>query len=113
MSTIFNQIINKKIDADIVFEDELSIAFKDLNPQAPEHILIIPKKEIRTVNDIEESDKILIGHLFIVAKKIARKNNIHKSGYRIVFNCNEDAGQSVFHIHMHLLGGRKLLWPPG
>ena len=113
MSTLFNKIINKEIDANILYEDELSIAFRDINPQAPEHVLIIPKKEIMTINDIQESDKNLIGHLFIVAKMIAKKNNIYKSGYRIVFNCNEDAGQTVFHIHMHLLGGRKLLWPPG
>ena len=113
MSTIFNKIINKEIDADILYEDEISIAFRDVNPQAPEHILIIPKKEIKTVNDIKECDKSLIGHLFLVAKLLAKKNKIYKSGYRIVFNCNEDAGQTVFHIHMHLLGGRKLLWPPG
>ncbi|MDC1051052.1 histidine triad nucleotide-binding protein [Candidatus Marinimicrobia bacterium] len=113
MSTIFNKIINKEITADILYEDDLSIAFRDLNPQAPEHILIIPKKSIKTINDIEESDKSLIGHLFIVAKNIAKDINISESGYRIVFNCNENAGQSVFHIHMHLIGGRKMLWPPG
>ena len=113
MSTIFNKIINKEITADILYEDDLSIAFRDLNPQAPEHILIIPKKSIKTINDIEESDKSLIGHLFIVAKKIAKDINVSESGYRIVFNCNENAGQSVFHIHMHLIGGRKMLWPPG
>jgi histidine triad (HIT) family protein len=113
MSTIFNKIINKEITADILYEDDMSIAFRDLNPQAPEHILIIPKKSIKTINDIEESDKSLIGHLFIVAKNIAKDINISESGYRIVFNCNENAGQSVFHIHMHLIGGRKMLWPPG
>tara|TARA_B110000438_G_C15758898_1_gene626378 strand:- start:797 stop:1138 length:342 start_codon:yes stop_codon:yes gene_type:complete len=113
MSTIFNKIINKEIEADILYEDDKSLAFRDINPQAPEHILIIPKKAIKTVNDIEDCDKILIGHLFIVAKIVAKKINIYKSGYRIIFNCNEDAGQTVFHIHMHLLGGRKLLWPPG
>ena len=74
---------------------------------------IIPKKEIPTINDIQDSDKELVGHLFIVAKKIAKKLNIDKDGYRIIFNCNDDAGQTVFHIHMHLIGGRKLLWPPG
>lgn len=113
MSTIFNKIIKKEITADILYEDDLSIAFRDLNPTAPEHILIIPKKSIKTINDIEESDKSLIGHLFIVAKKIAKDINVSESGYRIVFNCNENAGQSVFHIHMHLIGGRKMLWPPG
>ena len=113
MSTIFSKIINKEMDADILYEDSKSIAFKDINPVASTHILIIPKKEIPTINDIQDSDKELIGHLFIVAKKIAKKLNIDKDGYRIVFNCNDDAGQTVFHIHMHLIGGRKLLWPPG
>ena len=113
MSTIFSKIINKEMDADILYEDSKSIAFKDINPVASTHILIIPKKEIPTINDIQNSDKELIGHLFIVAKKIAKKLNIDKDGYRIVFNCNDNAGQTVFHIHMHLIGGRKLLWPPG
>ena len=113
MSTIFSKIINKEMDADILYEDSKSIAFKDINPVASSHILIIPKKEIPTINDIQNSDKELIGHLFIVAKKIAKKLNIDKDGYRIVFNCNDNAGQTVFHIHMHLIGGRKLLWPPG
>ena len=113
MSTIFSKIINKEMDADILYEDSKSIAFKDINPVASTHILIIPKKVIPTINDIQDSDKELIGHLFIVAKKIAKKLNIDKDGYRIVFNCNDDAGQTVFHIHMHLIGGRKLLWPPG
>jgi len=113
MSTIFNKIINKEIDADIVYEDKISIAFKDINAQAPIHLLIIPKKEIKTINHITAKDKEIIGHLFIVAKKIAKQLNIDNEGYRIVFNCNDNAGQTVFHIHMHLLGGRKLLWPPG
>ena len=113
MSTIFKKIINKEINADIVYEDDLSIAFKDINAVAPTHILIIPKKEIATLNDIKDEDKEILGHLFIVAKKIARKISISDKGYRVVFNCNDDAGQSVYHIHMHLLGGRKLLWPPG
>ena len=113
MPTIFNKIINKDIKSDIIYEDDISLAFKDIMPQAPTHVLIIPKKEIKTINDVSNNDKELIGHLFIVAKKIAKKLKIEDSGYRIVFNCNEDAGQTVFHIHMHLLGGRKLLWPPG
>ncbi len=112
--TIFKKIIDKEISADIVFENEHVLAFKDLNPIAPHHILIIPKKEIATVNDIdEENDKVLIGEMFIAAKNIARKLEINEKGYRLVLNCNEDAGQTVFHIHMHLLGGRKLSWPPG
>ena len=113
MSTIFSKIINKEMDADIIYEDSKSLAFKDINPVSSTHILIIPKKEIPTINDIQDSDKELIGHLFVVAKEIAKQLNIDKNGYRIVFNCNDDAGQTVFHIHMHLIGGRKLSWPPG
>ena len=113
MKNIFNKIINKEIKADIVFENDKVIAFKDINPAAPIHLLIIPKKNIKTINDIEENDKELIGELFLAAKKIAKDYNIDKNGYRLIFNCNDDAGQSVFHIHMHLLAGRKLSWPPG
>ena len=113
MSTIFSKIINKEIKSEIVYEDNICLAFKDINPAAPKHILIIPKKVIPTLNDVTENDKNTIGHLFIAAKKIAKDLNINKSGYRIVFNCNKDAGQTVYHIHMHLLGGRKLTWPPG
>ena len=113
MSSIFKKIINKEIKADIIYEDDVSIAFKDVSPRAPIHLLIIPKKEIRTINNIKKDDKELIGHLFIVAKNIARDMKIDKTGYRIVFNCNEDAGQTVFHLHMHLLAGRKFIWPPG
>ena len=113
MDDIFNKIINKEIRADIVFENDKVIAFKDINPAAPIHLLIIPKKNIKTINDIEENDKELIGELFLAAKKIAKDYNIDKNGYRLIFNCNDDAGQTVFHIHMHLLAGRKLSWPPG
>ncbi len=113
MENIFNKIINKEIKADIIYENDKVIAFKDINPAAPIHFLIIPKKNIKTINDIQENDKILIGELFIAAKKIAKDYNIDKNGYRLIFNCNDDAGQTVFHIHMHLLAGRKLLWPPG
>ena len=113
MSSIFKKIINKEIDANILYEDELALAFTDVNPVAPLHVLIIPKIEIKTINDIKVENKELIGHLFIIAKKIAQKNNVDKNGYRIVFNCNENAGQTVFHLHMHLIAGRKLNWPPG
>ena len=113
MENIFNKIINKEIKADIVFENDKVIAFKDINPAAPIHLLIIPKKNIKTINDIQENDKELIGELFLAAKKIAKDYNIDKNGYRLIFNCNDDAGQTVFHIHMHLLAGRKLSWPPG
>ena len=113
MSTIFKKIINKEVNAEIIYESDKVLAFKDVNPISPIHILIIPKKEIPTINDISSEDKELLGELFITAKKIAKKINIDKDGYRIVFNCNEDAGQTVFHLHMHLLGGRAFSWPPG
>lgn len=111
--TIFGKIIRKEIPAEIVYEDEEVLAFKDIAPQAPIHILIIPKKEIPTANDIEESDAPLIGKLFLVAKKLAKEFGIDESGYRLVINCNKDAGQAVYHLHLHLLGGRKFSWPPG
>jgi len=113
MSTIFSKIINKEIHADILFENDKILAFRDISPQAPVHFLVIPKKEIRTLNDINEEDKSLIGELFIVAKEIAKKEGISEKGYRTIFNCNEHGGQTVYHIHLHVLGGRQLEWPPG
>ena len=113
MSTIFSKIINKEIHADILFENDKILAFRDISPQAPVHFLVIPKKEIITINDINEEDKSLIGELFIVAKEIAKKEGISEKGYRTIFNCNEHGGQTVYHIHLHVLGGRKLEWPPG
>lgn len=108
MSTIFSKIIAKEIPADIVYEDDRVVAFKDINPQAPVHILLIPTKEIPTVNDVTEADEALLGHMFIVAAKIAKEQGIDESGYRLMLNTNKDAGQEVFHLHMHLLGGRNL-----
>ena len=113
MSTIFTKIINKEIEANILYEDNDVLAFEDINPQAPVHILIIPKKEIQTTNDIQIDDSYLIGRLVLVAKDIAKQKGIDRDGYRLVMNCNDDGGQTVFHIHMHLIGGRKLSWPPG
>jgi histidine triad (HIT) family protein len=113
MSTIFTKIINKEIPADILFENENVLAFRDINPQAPIHFLVIPKKEIRTLNDIDDIDKDLIGELFIVAKDLAKKEGISDDGYRIVFNCNDHGAQTVYHIHLHVLGGRQMNWPPG
>ena len=113
MSSLFTKIINREIPVDIVYEDEEIIAFNDINPQAPVHVLIVPKKEIVTLNDLELDDQEIIGKMFLTAKKLAVKLNIDKTGYRTVFNCNEHGGQTVFHIHLHLLGGRKLVWPPG
>ena len=113
MSTIFSKIINKEIHADILFENDKILAFRDTRPQAPVHFLVIPKKEIRTINDLNEEDKSLIGELFIVAKEIAKKEGISEKGYRTIFNCNEYGGQTVYHIHLHVLVGRRLEWPPG
>lgn len=112
-NTIFSKIIDKQLPADIVYEDDHVLAFKDIAPQAPIHILVIPKKEIPTINDITEEDIPLVGELIFVAKKLAKKFGIDENGYRLVMNCNRDAGQAVFHIHLHLLGGRKFNWPPG
>ena len=113
MSTIFSKIINKEIHADILFENDKTLVFRDISPKAPVHFLVIPKKEIRTINDINEEDRSLIGELFIVAKEIAKKEGISEKGYRTIFNCNEHGGQTVYHIHLHVLGGRQLEWPPG
>jgi len=111
--TIFSKIIKKEIPSDIVFEDDELLAFKDINPQAPHHILIIPKKDIPTINDVHEEDELLIGKMVTRAKKIAKSFGIDESGYRLVFNCNSNGGQEVYHIHLHLLGGRQMHWPPG
>lgn len=106
--TIFSKIIRREIPSDIVFQDDKVTAFRDISPQAPTHILIIPNKLIPTINHIEESDKSLLGHMVVVAAKIAKQEGIDESGYRLIMNCNKDAGQEVFHIHMHLLGGKNL-----
>ena len=111
--TIFDKIISRDIPAEIVYEDENYLAFNDINPQAPIHILIIPKKRIPTINDIQKNDSELIAGLFFIAKDIAIKKGIDKDGYRLILNCNENGGQSVYHIHLHLIGGRKLSWIPG
>ncbi|MCY3797433.1 MAG: HIT domain-containing protein [Chloroflexi bacterium] len=108
MSTIFSKIIAREIPADIVYEDELVLAFRDIAPQAPVHILIIPKKEIPTANDVKAADEAVLGRLFTVAARIARDEGIAQNGYRLIVNCNEDGGQEVFHLHMHILGGRSL-----
>tara|TARA_A100001015_G_scaffold297395_1_gene378849 strand:+ start:1237 stop:1593 length:357 start_codon:yes stop_codon:yes gene_type:complete len=111
--TIFQKIIDKELEADILYENENIIAFNDIAPIAPTHILIVPKKMIASINDLEKEDKELIGEMFILAKELAEKYKINETGYRTVFNTNGDAGQTVFHIHLHLIGGRKLDWPPG
>ncbi|KDN09607.1 MULTISPECIES: HIT domain-containing protein [unclassified Gilliamella] len=106
--TIFSKIIRQEIPADIVFQDDKVTAFRDISPQAPTHVLIIPNKLIPTVNDIKEEDETIIGHMMVVAAKIAKQEGIDESGYRLIMNCNKDAGQEVFHLHMHLLGGKNL-----
>ncbi|HEK1094502.1 TPA: purine nucleoside phosphoramidase [Proteus mirabilis] len=106
--TIFSKIIRGEISADIVFQDDTVTAFRDISPQAPTHILIIPNKLIPTVNDVTAQDEQVLGHLFVVAAKIAQQEGIAEEGYRLVMNCNKHGGQEVFHIHMHLLGGKPL-----
>ncbi|TPV57842.1 histidine triad nucleotide-binding protein [Aestuariibacter sp. GS-14] len=110
--TIFDKIIDKSIPADILYEDELALAFSDINPQAPVHFLVIPKKRIATINDITEDDRELVGHLYFVAAKLAAQKGFASQGYRAVMNCNEYGGQTVYHIHLHVLAGKPLGWPP-
>lgn len=106
--TIFSKIINGEADADIVYQDDRATAFRDINPQAPTHILIVPNRPIATVNDVTESDEADLGHLFVVAARLAHQEGIAENGYRLIINCNEYGGQIVFHLHMHLLGGRPM-----
>jgi histidine triad (HIT) family protein len=113
MGCIFCGIIERKIPAKIIYEDERSLAFEDINPQAPVHVLVIPKKHISTNLEIKEEDNALIGHLFQVGNKIAKDKGISERGFRLVMNCNPESGQTVFHIHLHILGGRLMHWPPG
>ena len=110
---IFCKIIDKKMPSKIVYEDDIALAFEDINPQAPVHTLVIPKKHIATVLDLEEGDSHLMGHLVKIANKIAREKGIAERGFRLVTNCNPESGQEVYHIHLHLLGGRPMHWPPG
>lgn len=113
MSCLFCQIAAKEIPANIVYEEKHIIAFHDIAPQAPNHILIIPRKHIATINDIQLEDNELIGDMMLVAKKLAADLNLSKPGYRVIMNCNQNGGQAVYHIHFHLLGGRQMGWPPG
>ena len=111
--TLFDKIIRKEIPADIVYEDDDVLAFRDINPQAPVHVLFIPKRAIATLNDATEKDAELIGKLVIAATKWAKKQGFADDGYRLVMNTNKHGGQTVFHIHLHLLAGRHMTWPPG
>lgn len=110
--TIFKKIIDKEIPADIVFEDDRCLAFRDINPKAPTHILVIPKQEIVSLADLDEEHAALVGHMHLVIKKIAEDVGL-SSGYRVVVNCGSQGGQEVPHLHFHLLGGRQMTWPPG
>ena len=112
MATIFQRIINKEIPAQIVFEDDQCLAFHDVAPQAPTHVLVIPKKEILNLAATTAEDQALLGHLLLVARQVAEQLGL-SNGYRVVLNCGRDGGQSVDHLHLHLLGGRTLHWPPG
>ncbi len=110
---LFCKLINREIPTEIVFESDTVFAFKDIKPQAPQHVLIIPKKHIPTLNDLSAEDSGLVSELVLTATKIARELNIDESGYRLLFNCNDEGGQDIYHIHLHLMGGRQMTWPPG
>lgn len=112
-NTIFARIVAGEIPCNKVYEDDQVLAFRDIKPQAPVHILVIPKIEIPTVDDLQEHHEALAGHMVLVATRIARQEGLAENGYRLVFNCRGDGGQEVYHIHLHLLGGRPMNWPPG
>lgn len=110
---LFCKILKGDIPADVIYESDTAIAFRDINPKAPTHVLVIPRKHIATINDLGEDDRDIVGGLYLAAKLIAADEGLSGEGYRTVMNCNEAAGQTVFHLHLHLLGGRQLGWPPG
>ena len=113
MNCLFCKIISKEIPAKVIYEDDRVLAFEDINPQAPLHVLVIPKKHIATSLDITEQDHALMGELLQAANRLATERGVAEGGFRTVINCNRDAGQTVFHLHLHLLGGRPMSWPPG
>jgi histidine triad (HIT) family protein len=113
MDCLFCKIAKGEIPAKVLYKDDLVMAFEDINPQAPHHIVLIPTKHIATLNDLHQEDSELLGHMVQSAARLAKQLGIADEGYRVVMNCNAGAGQSVFHIHAHLLGGRRLTWPPG
>lgn len=110
---IFCKIASGEIPADLIYEDDLVVGFRDLNPQAPTHVLLIPRKHIATLNDLQPEDEAIVGRLYTAAAKVAAQEGIAEQGYRTLINCNDDGGQTVFHLHLHLLGGRRMSWPPG
>ncbi len=111
--TLFIDIIERRIPADIVYETDAVLGFRDINPQAPHHVLFVPKTRIPTINDVTVDDAATVGLLFVAAAEYAREQGVAEEGYRVVMNCNQRAGQTVFHIHLHFLAGRDLTWPPG
>ncbi len=113
MDCLFCKIISGELGTDLVYEDEHIVGFNDIDPKAPHHVLFIPRQHIATINDITEEHNVLIGQMVRAAKLYAQNLGIAEAGYRLLFNCNEGGGQAVFHIHLHLLGGRQMLWPPG
>jgi histidine triad (HIT) family protein len=113
MPTIFKRIIDREIPADILYEDDLCLAFRDINAQAPTHVLVIPKKEIASIDQLSDDDAALVAHVWLVIRDLARQLGVDKSGYRVAVNCGAEGGQTVDHLHFHLLGGRPMKWPPG
>ncbi len=110
---LFCKMVNGNIKPDTVYEDDRVLAFRDINPQAPTHILVVPKEHVATLNDLDEAHSDIVGRLYLVAKQIAHNEGIAEEGYRTLINCNAGAGQTVFHLHLHILGGRPMGWPPG
>lgn len=110
---LFCKMVAGEIKPDTVYENDHVLAFRDINPQAPVHVLVVPKRHIRTLNDLQENSAALVGEMFLAAREVAKQAGIADSGYRTVMNCNGDAGQSVWHIHLHVMGGRRMAWPPG
>ncbi len=110
---LFCKIVEGGLPADIVYENDSLVAFRDIDPKAPTHILLIPRRHVATMNDLQAGDESLVGDLFLTAARLAADEGLADDGYRVVMNCNEAAGQSVFHIHLHLMGGRTMTWPPG
>jgi len=110
---VFCKMVDGEIQPEVVYENEAVLAFKDINPQAPVHVLVIPRKHIASLNDLEPEHDVLVGEMYLAAKKVAQLTGIAEAGYRTVMNCGPQAGQTVFHLHLHVLGGRALGWPPG
>lgn len=110
---LFCKMVAGEIQPDVVYEDDTVLAFRDINPQAPVHVLVVPREHIATINDLAGSHAELVGRLYLAAKEVARREGIAERGYRTVMNCNAEAGQTVFHLHLHVLGGRRMKWPPG